>query len=259
VGSMGTDLTVDVVLLLPDRLRGPAVRAGALMADRLRAAGRPSAFRLDEPFPGDFPGRSADDGVCEPHVSLFMLRLAEADVAALLAAVRSSTLGLPPIRARGQVWRLNPQGAPELHFEPSPPWAVLQQAVVRAAEPLRRGLRESDPSGASPAAEIERLRADDPHGSRLAQLERYGYDEITDPGAQRFSPHITVAWPTSPGPVGFQGLPTPAAWRAELSRTALYGMAPHGTCVRPLGSFALGEAAVTARAGESQPTVSVRG
>jgi hypothetical protein len=252
-------LTVDVVLLLPDRLRGPAVRASALLADRLRAAAHPSAFHLDEPFAGDFAGRTEQDGVCEPHVSLFMLRLNERDIGALLTALRAATEGLPPVRARGQVWRHNPQGAPELHFHSSAQWTAVQEAIVRAAEPLRRGLRESDPSGASPADLIERLRIDDPDGAQLAQLDRYGYDEITDDAAQRFSPHVTVAWPTSYCRVDLDVVPAPSACRAELSRMAVYGMAPYGTCVRPLGSWALGRASIANRASGSQSAVSGRG
>ncbi|MBT0770148.1 hypothetical protein KIH74_14505 [Kineosporia sp. J2-2] len=218
-------LTLDVALPLPTRLRDAAVRASDACAGRID-----SAFRLGRPYPG-----LPDDEVCEPHVSLFMLRLHESRVNELLGAVSGVAARSTPVRAQGERWRPNPQGAPELHFRASPGWGVLQEQVVAAVAPLRDGLRERDPAGDSPAELIDRLRRQDPGGSRLAQLERYGYDEI----AERFSPHVTVAWPRSRSGDGAPPGPEPSFWQGDLTRIGVYRMAPHGTCVRPFGVFPL--------------------
>jgi hypothetical protein len=226
-------LTIDVALLLPSRLRATAVAAGELLADRMADRGQASAFRLDQPFPG------LAGGICEPHVSLFMLRLEEPRIGLLLDALDPVAKRLLPVAARGKEWRHNPQGAPELHFHSSPEWVRLQRAVVATAEPLREGLRDADPSGAAPAQTIKRLQQQDPGSSQLDQLIHYGYDEITDDVADRFSPHITVAWPELPFDVDLHGLPAAADCGGKLVELAVFGMGPNGTCIRLFKTFAL--------------------
>jgi hypothetical protein len=187
---------------LPGPLHDNALSASALLVERMRAHGHPSTFQLGRPIAGP------RDGVCEPHVSLFMLRLDGREVAALRAAVAGVAASVPAFRAEGREWRHNSQGAPELHFQQSHEWIAVQRAVVSAVEPLRRGtLRDTDPSGANLAAVVETLRRDDPAGDRLSQLTRYGYDEISDDTASRFHPHVTVAWPRDAFRASLQGSP----------------------------------------------------
>ncbi|GAB6899019.1 hypothetical protein [Kineosporia succinea] len=218
-------LTLDVVLLLPPLLRELAVQASDQAGESME-----SAFRLGHPHPA-VPGA----GVCEPHVSLFMLRLAEGRVGELMDEVAALATRTAPVPVVGQEWRPNPYGAPELHYRRSARWTALQDDVVASAEPLRDGLRESDPAGARPSRVIERLEREDPTSAQLRQLVRYGYDEI----GERFRPHVTVAWPRRPAP-GFSGrLPEASRWDGVLDRIAVFGMGPNGTCVRPFGDAAL--------------------
>jgi hypothetical protein len=94
-----------------------------------------------------------------------MLRLGVGDVEILLSAVDQVVTRLSPVLATGHDWRHNPQGAPELHFRPSPEWTYLQRTVVAAIEPFRGGkLRDADPSGAELAGLVERLQREDPDG-----------------------------------------------------------------------------------------------
>ena len=235
-------LTIDVVLLLPESLHRAALAASALLVERMAAHDRPSSFQLGEPLPGPVGPMSRDrsgEGICEPHVSLFMLRLDPRDVDPLLAAVQSVASILPAVQAFGQRWEHNPQGAPELYFHPSEQWTRVQRAVVAVAEPLRSGLRDTDPSGGCPAEVIERLRREDPTEPRLAQLTRYGYDEITDDLAANFSPHVTVAWPSTDFQVDLRGLAPASDWNGVLAELAVFEMGRNGTCIRPFGSFPL--------------------
>jgi hypothetical protein len=223
-----TFLTVDVVALLPEPVRQISLRDSALAAEHLRTSGARPAFELGQAFQGR-------DGSCEPHVSLFMLRIAESAVAELAAAVRRAVAPLPAFAAEGEAWRPNPQGAPEMHYRHTPGWARLQQAVLGAAAPLRSGLRDRDPSGARLVDLVAQLQREDPGSPRLTQLIRYGYDEITDDVAHRFRPHVTVTWPSPPMPQPpSPALTPPAGWSCTISQVGLFAMGPHGTCLRPL-------------------------
>lgn len=229
-------ITVDIALGLPDHLRAQAVSMSDLLAGRLAEAGLATAFRLGQPHPRGHPG----SGPCEPHVSLFMLEVDEADLDEVRRAVTTVAGRQPAVPAAGSHYRHNPQGAPELFFTRSPEWFALQQAVVSAVEPARRGrLRDVDPSGASPAVTIARLRRDDPGSSQLDQLLRYGYDEITDDRADRFNPHVTLVWPTTEVRVDLAGLTTPEEFSGMLDELIVYRMSPNGTCTSHLGAARL--------------------
>ena len=228
-------ITVDIALGLPDHLRAQVVSMSRQLADRLTHTGHASAFRLGEPHP-DGPG----SGPCEPHVSLFMLQVDEVDLDEVRHAVATVAEHQPAIAAAGSHYRHNPQGAPELFFTRSPGWFALQQAVVSAVEPSRRGkLRDVDPAGASPAETIAGLRRDDPANPQLDQLLRYGYDEITDGRADRFNPHVTLAWPTTEVRVDLAGLTVPEEFSGTLDDLVVYGMSPNGTCTSHLGAARL--------------------
>lgn len=235
-----TLVTLDVVLLLPPQVRSEAVRASAGLARRMLAEGSASGFRLGEAYPG------FDDAPCEPHVSLFMLGVTEAEVTGVVSAVQRLAGSISPVRAVGEEYRHNPVGAPELYFEKAAAWVELQRAVVAEVEPLRRGrLRELDPAGERIDDLLASLPVDDP---RRQQLVRYGYDEIAEPAEiaagpgdrDRFNPHVTLAWPLDPeSRVSLGELPSPAAFTAELTELAVFGMRPHGTCTTNYGTFQL--------------------
>jgi hypothetical protein len=223
-------------------LRRQALLSSALLAHRMRSLAHPSTFQLGQPFRGVGDGGADADGhACEPHVSLFMLRVDEAEIGAVLLAVEGVAARFPAVTAAGHRWAHNPHGAPELYFHRSAQWAALQQAVIAAAEPLRRGrLRERDPAGARLADLIETLRRDGSDPPRLRQLLACGYDEIADAGDDRFAPHVTVAWPVDHGfRVDLGGLPRPAAFDAVLTDVAVFGMRPNGTCTRRYGEYKL--------------------
>lgn len=239
-----TFLTVDIAFRLTGRMRECALAVSELLVARMREAGRPSAFQLGHPFT---PGGVS----CQPHVSVFMLRLRSADVDRLRERTRSAVADLAPIEAAGASWGYNPLGAPELYLRHSPDWLRLQQVVVAAAEPLRAGLRDTDPAGDRLDDVVTRLLRDEPQSPRLRQLARYGYDEVTDDEDDRFRPHVTFAWPQAePAPepepaarqphVSLAGLPEPASCHGVLAELALYRMGSHGTCLEDLGAVHLG-------------------
>jgi len=233
-------LVLDVVVRLPDELRSRALTLSARLDDEMRALGCASHFRLGEPYPGH------GGGPCEPHISLFMLTVEESEVGDVLRAAERAGQGLPAVRAEGERYRHNPQGAPGLYFRKTPEWIDLQHAVITEVEPLRRGrLRELDPAG----ARIRDLLADpglDP--ARRRQFAAFGYDQVTqtwDPAGtgedDRFNPHTTLGWPTDPAcRVGLDDLPPPATFSGTLSELAVYGMSPHGTCTARFGTVRLG-------------------
>jgi hypothetical protein len=243
-------ITVDIAVDLPDALRERAVALSALLVGRMRQAGRPSSFELGRPFPGE-----ADVNMCQPHISLFMLRIDESRTGDILRAVESVAAATRPVFAAGDRYHHNPQGAPELAFHRSTAWRELQRAVVAAAEPLREGrLRDVDPAGEELHSLIAGLRRDDPGGARLRQLLRYGYDEISDGVDDRFLPHITFAWPAEPVPPGgaavdLAGLPAPELFTGALTEVAVYRMSPNGTCTHRYGGCRLRAPTLVATAG----------
>jgi len=226
---------LDVVLVLPEDLRRQAIACSELLSAHIAAAGSSSHFQLGQPFPG---GRGEP---CEPHVSLFMLTVAEAEVNEVTHVVEQLAQTLPALDAEGAEYRHNPHGAPELYFTKSAAWRELQHAVVSPVEPLRRGrLREVDPSG-SRIRELVACGSQD--NLRRQQLLRYGYDEIADKstdGHDRFNPHVTLAWPHDPDfCVPLDGLPPPPTFSGVLSELALFGMSDYGTCTKNYGVFPL--------------------
>lgn len=241
--SPGGAVTLDVVLRLPAEARSLAVASSAVLAQRMADGGHPSHFRLGEPYPGG-------GGCCEPHISLFMLAVTEAEVDGVADAVGKVADGLAPLAVRGAEYRHNPFGAPEMYYARSPAWVSLQRHVVAVVEPLRQGrLRDVGPSG-EPLANVVfdalsgRVPADT---AAVAQIIRYGYDEVADGGiGDRFRPHVTLAWPggASP-PVDLTGLPPADRYSGELRDIAVYRMSPYGTCTTEVATFGLSSLATT--------------
>lgn len=214
--------TIDVVTLLPAPIRERALKLGVNLCDRMAAAGIEPAFTLGSPYPGAGP-----DEVCEPHVSLFMLEVAAQDLPAVTAALADVARAHVPFAATGTHVAHNPQGAPELFFDFTPAWRALQRDVIARIEPLRGALlRPTDPAGRSVAALVRDSRDPD----QVRQLSRYGYDEVHDEDADRFRPHVTLAWPASRrSAVDLSGLPVDALDHL-VSQVAVAAMHPHGTC-----------------------------
>jgi hypothetical protein len=237
-------IAVDVAFELPPALVDRAVALNGAFVERLARVGSRAAF--------DFR-----DG-CVPHVSLFMLAVAESEVGAVLAALEPVAAGCPPVAAEGVAYRHNPYGAPELYFARTPAWHRLQHAVIAAVEPLRRGrLRAADPSGADLAqlagepAETEPVvggqAAGEQDRARVRQLRRYGYDEVSDADGDRFHPHVTLAWPVegqlggrlNGWRVGWDGLPAAGEFSGVLTELGVFTMGGYGTCVRRHGGHRL--------------------
>ena len=244
-----TSVTIDIVAVLPRSVRELACTSGFRLGRRMREMGGRSCFQLGEPLPG-----RPDEGVCEPHVSMFMLRVDESEIDSILDRVAICGGALSTFSAYGQTYLPNPVGAPELHYRKSPEWVSAQRVIVSEIEPLRRGrLREIDPTGDRIDELIAKLRVTEPDGSRLHQLLRYGYDEITDERGDRFNPHVTLAWPADGSPVPVDGLVPPSAFDMVVGELAVYGMGPWGTCVEKFGSFALADAAAAGRPSAARP------
>jgi hypothetical protein len=230
-------MTVDVVLILPPPLRALAVAASNHLADAMAGRGG-AAFRLGE----EFPGRA--DGPCEPHISLFMMAVDTAEIPEVAAAVADAARTVSSVAATAVEYRHNHEGAPEVFFARSDEFRAVQRAVVKAAEPLRRGrLRELDPGGHPLADVLADPDPDDP--ARVRQLRTYGFDDVSDEQDDRFDPHVTLTWPCDESfDVDLATLRPAADFSGRLTDVALYGMSPNGTCTRRYGSWTLtGDAA----------------
>ncbi len=233
-------ITVDVALELPPELTDLAAATNRTLADRMAAAGSGAAFRFSRDGSRGGVRAGGPDSGPVPHVSLFMLAVQAAEVDEVLAAVRSVAQRCAPVRADGEAYRHNPQGAPEVYFARTPAWHLLQREVIAAVEPLRHGrLRPTGPAGDVLAEVVERLECDDPGDARLRQLRRYGYDEVSDSDGDRFHPHVTLAWPVDGWRVGWDGLPEPAAFSATLSGLGVFEMGGYGTCLHRFGGHRL--------------------
>src|SRR5215470_1750842 len=125
-------LIVDVVAMLPDEQRNQALALSAELDKNMQSSGCESYFRLGEPYRGN-------GGPCEPHVSIFMLTVAEGEVADVLRAIAGVARTRSVLPAEGLCYRHNPHGAPELYYRKTAEWIDLQRAVIDAVEPLRRG------------------------------------------------------------------------------------------------------------------------
>ncbi|MDQ2710342.1 MAG: hypothetical protein M3Z25_23170 [Actinomycetota bacterium] len=230
-----TLVTLDVVLVLPPRLRQLAIQCSNELADLMEKNERGACFRLGSPFPGQ------DDGMCEPHFSLFMMAVEDHEVAGVADALGARAPSLAPVPATASEYRYNHDGAPELFYARSDEFRQLQRGVVAAAEPLRRGrLREFGPGG-EPLAEIV-AQSDPQDPARVRQLRTYGFDDVSDEIDDRFNPHVTLTWPNDPGlRVDLTGLPPVEEFSGELADLALYGMSPNGTCTTKYGAWKIGQ------------------
>lgn len=231
---------LDVTLVMPKNLRRQAIACSELVSEKMRAGGSASHFQLGKPFSSE--GAGAGGGHCEPHVSLFMLAVDEAEVNEVTHVVERLAKTLPAFDAEGAEYGHNPHGAVEIYFTKSAAWHTLQRAVIMSVEPLRRGrLREMDPSGARIR---DLVNSTSPEDSRRQQLLRYGYDEVADAvngGHDRFNPHVTLAWPRDPDyHVALDGLPAPRSFSGPLTELAVFGMSAYGTCTKNYGVFSLG-------------------
>jgi hypothetical protein len=233
-------VVLDVVAMLPDEQRDQALALSAELDKNMQSTGCESYFRLGEPYAGS-------GGPCEPHVSIFMLAVAEGEVAEVLCALKEVARTCAVMPAEGLCYRHNPHGAPELYYCKTPEWIDLQRTVIDAVEPLRRGrLRDVDPAGDL----LRELMADPQQDTaRGHQLAKYGYDEVTPTWSQvgtrddRFNPHVTLAWPTDPAcRVPLADLPSPETFSGALTELGLYGMSPYGTCTEPFGTVPLKQA-----------------
>lgn len=236
-------VTLDVVLIMPESLRRHAISCSEFLSEQIGAGGSFSHFQLGKPF-SDGGGED-----CEPHVSLFMLSVDEGEVKEVIYAVERLAKTRPAVDAEGAEYRHNPYGALEVHFTKSAAWRALQRAVIMSVEPFRRGrLRDVDPSGTRIHDLADNANQDD---SRRQQLLKYGYDEVADEspgGHDRFSPHVTLAWPHDPDfHVALNGLPSAGVFSGQLTELAVFGMSAYGTCTKNYGTFSLESRYVTSR------------
>jgi hypothetical protein len=233
-----TLVPLDIVLVLPENLRGQAITCSKIVCGNMEKGGSASYFQLGQPYPGHREER------CEPHVSLFMLAVDEMEVDEVTYSVEQLAKTLPSLDAQAAEYGYNPHGAVEVYFTTSSAWCTLQRSVITAVEPFRRGrLRAVDASGARIRDVVDHASLDDP---RRQQLLRYGYDEVADQdrgGHNRFSPHITLAWPRDHDHrATLHDLPDPRSLSGPLTELAVFGMSAHGTCTRNYGVFTLGGA-----------------
>lgn len=123
-------VTLDVVLVLPSELRASAIGLSRALAELMDRAGSGAAFRLGEPFPGH------DGGVCEPHVSVFMMAVKKAP--AKKAAEKN---GARTNAAASAGRRTSAPRRPALSPPPTDPLLVLGLRPSFSARELQRAWR----------------------------------------------------------------------------------------------------------------------
>jgi hypothetical protein len=228
-------VVVDVAIPLPETLHTQAVALSGAAADELERRGSGSFFRLGAPHV-NHPA----DGRCEPHVSLYMLEVEQSRIPEMLRVLADIVTDSAPLDAVGAHYSHNAQGALEVFFVMTPQWRRLQCRVIAALEPERCGrLRPSDPSGASLRDVVKRLEREAPGGAQLRQLRAYGYDEVTDEAADRFRPHVTLAWPVDGCRADWSAMPPATSFSGFLDQLAIFQMGPHGTCIHHYGGVRL--------------------
>lgn len=229
-------VTLDIALLLPTPQRDLSMTCSKALANEMTADGYAAHFVLGTPFEPDVERSD----ICEPHVSIFMLCVEESEVHDVVESTRKLSTSISAINAEASEYRHNPFGAPEVYFTKSQAWIELQHTVVKVIEPHRSGrLRKYGPEGDNLKDVTLNPMSDQ---SRVGQLLKYGYDEISDGADDRFNPHVTLTWPDNPNSrVNLNVLPEPSSFSTTLTELGVFGMSPYGTCTTNYGQFALAQ------------------
>lgn len=164
-----------------------------------------------------------EDGRYFPHVSLYMFQLKTEEltkVEGLLAAIAQS---MTPLRL--QAYRYDHTMCfVDAEYEKSPELVGLQEAVIKAVNPIRDGMREKSK---------ERMK--EAEGLALKNFQNYGYQYV----GELFRPHLTITRLRAENPEALKALGDLSQYSGAFWKIGLFAMGDHGTATRKLADFEL--------------------
>ena len=164
------------------------------------------------------------EGVCFPHISLYMLQLKVANLERVTQLLRVVAAHTPTITLTAKRYYMGGSGFFDVEYTHTAPLDAVKHEVLETINPLRDGLREHD-----------KIRIRTATGEVLHNLQRYGY-QYTGALAR---PHITITRFVKETAVDIDTLPAPETFNGSFSALGLFALGPHGTCVRKIAEFAL--------------------
>lgn len=169
-----------------------------------------------------------EDGKYYPHMSLYMFQLDEGNIPRVEEVLSDIARDSSVVSAQATTYRLGEGfgiGYVDPEYEVSDELSSLQDAVIKAVNPIRSGMREKD---------IAKMQ--DAEGLKLENLQKYGYPAI----GKLFRPHITLTRLKEHTPSVLESLPTDVTTFSGLfDKIGLFEMGDNGTCVRKIAEFEL--------------------
>lgn len=193
----------DIVLLPSKDISDKAVTASGLFS-------RESVFTLA-------------DGKFYPHLSLYMVRLPEANLATVTDKLRLISTAFSSMNLRTTHYEQG-RGYIVVDYETPPQLVTLQQMVLAAINPLRDGIVEKDRQNALEAT-----------GLSKENFEQYGYRYI----GELFKPHITLTRFEDEQPHDESALPDLHTFDGAFMSIGLFELGISNTCARKLAEFSL--------------------
>lgn len=197
-----SSIPCDVVLLADPRLAAKAIKT----SEQLESLG--SHFTLK-------------DGSYYPHASLYMFQLGVDDI-------EEAKQALERIAEEGRQLNLKPtriyqsHGYIDVEYEKTNEVSALQNNVLGAINPIRKGMRAKD---------VARLADSD--GLEKENYTKYGYKAV----GELFRPHITFTRFTDPRQK-VEPL-EPSNFVGTFTHLGLFEMGDNGTCIRKIAEFKL--------------------
>lgn len=198
----------DIVLLPDDKLTEKALSASQLLS------GYDSLFTLEL-------------GKFYPHMSLYMFQLNASDIPKIEEKLTKIASEMKLIQAKATRYYLGEGlgiGYIDPEYEATEGLKALQEKVIKAINPIRAGMRESD---------IAKMQ--DATGLKLENLQKYGYPAT----GELFRPHITLTRLKEHKPEVLDQLPDISTFSGNFVKLGLFEMGSNGTCVREIKTFGI--------------------
>lgn len=158
-----------------------------------------------------------------PHLSLYMLQIADEQMAEAFRAVSVVVGDLKPILVNSSHYHYENDYL-DVEYHKTEDMIVAQMNVINALNMVRDGLREKD-----------KARLATSTGKELANLLTYGYRAI----GEAFHPHLTFTRFTAPQEYILLDLPQKTIFDGIYDRLGIFEMGENGTCVREVKTWKL--------------------
>lgn len=199
MSEQSLSLDCDVVLLPEADLASKAIRA----SKSLQQLG--GLFTLD-------------NTTCFPHLSLYMLRLKQADIEIVQTKLKAIA-GSSHIQQLVAKQYYQAMGFVDVEYGRNESLDHLQQKIVSALNPVRNGMRAKD--------EERMLEAE---GLALQNFQMYGYKYV----GELFRSHMSLTRLSNEQSSVKEMLPELAEFNGMFTKLGLFEMGDNGTCVRSI-------------------------